>query len=263
VAGGDIHRAVVVELGGRRWFIKLNEEERLPLFEAEYRALAALADAGALRVPRPFFFGSDGRAAWLAMERLELRGAGDAGRLGRGLAALHRISGPAHGWPEDNFIGATPQHNGWLEPWAEFWWHRRMAPQFGWAIDKGARGLRRTAERLERALPRLLADHAPAPSLLHGDLWGGNHGYLPDGEPVLFDPASYYGDRETDLAMMALFGGFDAAVRRAYEQDFPLPAGHDRRRPLYQLYHVLNHYNLFGGGWLGRAEALAESLIAA
>ncbi|MEJ2535414.1 MAG: fructosamine kinase family protein, partial [Gammaproteobacteria bacterium] len=218
VAGGDIHRALVLRLGRRDWFVKLNRADRLPLFETELESLRALARSATLR-------------------------GGDAEALGRGLAALHRVTGPAHGWPTDNFIGATPQPNGWLESWPEFWWKRRLAPQFERAVEAGGGTLRPAAEQLRRALPRLLEGHAPAPSLLHGDLWGGNHAYLPDGEPVIFDPASFFGDRETDLAMMELFGGFDPAVRRAYEHAFPLHGGYTKRRPLYQLYHVLNHFN--------------------
>lgn len=261
VGGGDIHRAVQLRFGGRDWFVKWNRAEALPLFETEHRGLEALVTAGGPGVPRPLLSGADEEHAWLVMEWLDLQATGDAKALGTALANLHRAAGPSHGWDEDNYLGHTPQANGRMEDWASFWWRRRLEPQLALALRNGhGRSLEPRVEPLRERSDGLL-QHRPAPSLLHGDLWGGNHAYLAGGEPVIFDPAPWHGDRETDLAMMRLFGGFDPTVFQSYEAEWPLPAGAGERLPLYQLYHLLNHLNLFGTGWLGRVEATLDTLL--
>jgi len=263
VTGGDINRAWRVECGGEAWFVKANRPERLAMFEAEAEGLAELAASHAVRVPRPCCHGVAGDSAFLVLEHLELGGRGDARRLGENLAAMHRVTRPEAGWHRDNTIGSTPQPNGPVGGWARFWRERRLAPQLDLLATRGAdRRLRDRGARLLEAVPALLAGHEPPAALLHGDLWGGNHGYLADGTPVLFDPAVYFGDRETDLAMTELFGGFAPAFREAYEAQYPLDAGYAVRRDLYNLYHVLNHANLFGGGYAGRALHLVDALLA-
>jgi len=164
------------------------------------------------------------------------------------LAAAHRKAGPRFGWPRDNYIGATPQENAPCAGWAEFWRHRRLEPQLALANRNGYR---------VEAPPvwRLLEGHEPVASLLHGDLWSGNAGFLADGAPVVFDPAVYYGDREADLAMTELFGGFAEEFYAAYSEAWPLDEGYKLRKQLYNLYHLLNHLNLFGGGYLGQVRA--------
>lgn len=259
LGGGDIHRALCARSNIGSWFVKWNRRDALPLFEAEALGLEHLACAPGPRVPAVVVCGQDGRHGWLVLEFLELMPSGDTVGLGTALAELHRVTAEAHGWFADNFIGHTPQVNDRCEDWAEFWWRQRLQPQLTMAEAAGY-GTLDGAGALENASRRLLG-HAPAPSLLHGDLWAGNHGYLDDGRPVIFDPACWYGDRETDLAMMRLFGGFDPRVFRAYETAWPLPDGHEDRLPLYQLYHVLNHLNLFGSAWLGRAEELLRRVL--
>ena len=197
------------------------------------RALGAV-----IRVPRILDHGAD----FVLLERLELRRDGDWAALGRMLAGLHRQRGPRYGWHRDNYIGLSPQANGWAEDWNEFWWSRRLAPQLERA------GLR--AEFLRHALE----DHRPAPALLHGDLWSGNAGFIDEG-PVVFDPAVYYGDREADLAMTELFGGFASEFYAAYQRELPLGEGYAWRKHLYNLYHLLNHLNLFGGAYRAQVEA--------
>ncbi len=262
VAGGCIHRCFILEGGGRRYFAKTNDRSALDGFAAEADGLAALAAAGA-RVPAPLCRGQADEHAFLVLEHLELRGNGDYAALGRSLAAVHSVHGEAFGWHRDNYIGRTAQLNRRSPSWSDFWREARLEPQLELARKNGlGRDLVGKGERLAEALPRLLSQHAPAASLLHGDLWSGNAGFLADGAPVLFDPAVYWGDRETDLAMTELFGGFPRAFYSAYAEAGPLAQGYAVRKTLYNLYHVLNHANLFGGGFAAQAERMIERLLA-
>ena len=263
VGGGCINAAWRLDTDAGRFFVKLNTAAGAEMFAAEAAGLAALGAGGAVRVPRPLAHGTAGARAFLLLEHLEL-GPGDrtsAARLGHALAALHAVTAPAFGWTRDNTLGSTPQPNGWMDDWIAFWRERRLGHQLALAARRGHRF--RDGERLLARLDALLAGHAPAPSLLHGDLWGGNWAALPDGTPVLFDPAVYHGDREADLAMTELFGGFDPAFLAAYREAAPLDDGYPLRRELYNLYHVLNHVNLFGGGYVGQAERGIARLLAA
>jgi protein-ribulosamine 3-kinase len=265
VAGGSINRCYRWPAAGGALFVKVVARAALAALEAEAAGLAALERTGALRVPRVRAVGSTSDSAFLALEWLESRPA-DADserRLGAGLAALHAVTAPRFGWQRDNTIGRTPQHNDWSDDWTEFFRERRLRPQLALAAHNGLAGLGgERSERLLEALPLLLAGHAPAASLLHGDLWGGNWLATADGEPAVFDPAVYFGDREADLAMTRLFGGFGAAFYRAYQAVTPAAPGAALRADLYNLYHVLNHANLFGGGYVRQAAALIERLLA-
>jgi fructosamine-3-kinase len=205
---------------------------------------------------------SDGRGgpAWLALEWLERgpRGADFGERVGRGLAALHRVGTGGWGWEEDNFIGSLPQENRTAPSWAEFWRERRLEPQLRRARDVGRMpGSAAQWDALFARLPDALAPaEADGPSLLHGDLWSGNVLAAADG-PALIDPAVYRGHREADLAMADLFGGFDARFQAAYREAWPLAPGYEReRRPIYQLYYVMVHVNLFGGSYVQQAARL-------
>jgi protein-ribulosamine 3-kinase len=250
---------------GGALFVKVGPAAQRAAFEAEGAGLAALAAARALRVPLVLASGATADTAFLALEWIEAAPADSAceRRLGEGLAALHAVTAARFGWERDNTIGATAQRNGWMDTWPEFFRERRLRPQLALALHNGFGGLLgEPGERLLESVPRLLAAHTPRPSLLHGDLWGGN--WLADaaGEPVIFDPAVYYGDRETDLAMTRLFGGFGAAFYRAYEAAAALPAGARTRAELYNLYHVLNHANLFAGGYPRQARGMIDRLLA-
>jgi fructosamine-3-kinase len=261
-AGGCIHVCYRVKAGGVGLFVKLNSAQCADAFAAEADGLAALREAG-MRAPEPLAHGATSTHAFLALELLELGGAQDAETLARRLAAQHRHCTARFGWRRDNYIGATPQPNGWGEDWVSFWRERRLAPQLALAEANGhGRVLRPEMERLMEALGTFFRGYAPAASLLHGDLWSGNAGYLADGSPVLFDPAVYRGDREADLAMTELFGGFPRAFYDTYRDAWPLDAGYAIRRDLYNLYHVLNHLNLFGAGYLGQARSLLNRLLA-
>jgi fructosamine-3-kinase len=246
-------------------FVKLAPVSARTLLEAQAAGLLALAAAGAVRVPQVRASGHTGTAAFLALEWIDAVRADEAceRRLGEGLAALHAVTAARFGWKRDNTIGRTPQPNGWCDDWLEFFRERRLRPQLTLAAHNGFAGLLAgPGERLLEALPWLLGGHLPRASLLHGDLWGGNWLATSEGEPVIFDPAVYYGDRETDLAMTRLFGGFGSAFYRAYEAAAPCPAGAELRGELYNLYHVLNHTNLFGGGYARQARVMMERLLA-
>lgn len=192
----------------------------------------------------------EGRA-FIEMERLALGARPDWPALARMLAALHRHTAERYGWDGDNWIGLAPQKNGWGDDWPRFFLEKRLQPQIEWAASKGF--------RIATPDVKELLGHHPVPSLLHGDLWRGNAGFTPEG-PVLFDPAVYYGDREADLAMTELFGGFPREFYASYAAELPLAPGYEKRRDLYNLYHVLNHLNLFGAGYLAQAKALLARL---
>jgi fructosamine-3-kinase len=265
VGGGSINHAYMLHgASGERWFVKLNDANGAAMFAAEAAGLEEICRSQSLRVPTPVCHGIAGDVAFLVLEYLELRSASatSAEQLGRGLAAMHRYARKEYGWDIDNAIGSTPQPNSPLKNWTQFWHERRLGFQLALANrnDHGRR-LQTQGKRLLDALPKLLAGHAPPASLLHGDLWSGNYGSLPSGAPVIFDPAVYYGDRETDLAMTELFGGFPPAFYRAYREAWPLAPGYELRRQLYNLYHVLNHLNLFGGGYLSQAEGMIGRLL--
>jgi fructosamine-3-kinase len=263
LAGGDINRAWLIAGAGQRYFVKLNSAALLPMFAAEAAGLQALAAAQAVRVPAVMCSGHNATDAWLVLEAMDfVQGAKKSATLfGEQLALLHRATAPAFGWQQDNTIGSTAQPNGWRDDWIAFWREQRLGFQLQLAASHGYGGsLQTQGALLLEALPALL-DHAPRPSLLHGDLWGGNWAVTATGEPVIFDPAVYYGDRETDLAMTHLFGGFPADFYAAYEAAWPLPAGHAVRRTLYNLYHILNHLNLFGAGYRHQAEEMIGRLL--
>src|SRR5215469_1350846 len=265
VGGGSINRCYRWNTGRGPLFVKVAPRVTLADFEAEAAGLAELERARALRVPQVRACGRTVDTAFLALEWLQT-GAADAlseRRLGEGLAALHRVTAPRFGWSRDNTIGRTPQSNSWTDDWAEFFREERLRPQLRLAVRNGyGELLAARGERLMEVLPALLAGHRPSASLLHGDLWSGNWLATADGEPVVFDPALYYGDREADLAMTHLFGGFGAAFYAAYEHAAPLTPGAPRRAELYNLYHVLNHANLFGGGYARQARSGIDRLLA-
>lgn len=224
------------------------------MYAAEAEGLRALRAAG-VRAPEPFDHGIRGGKAFIEMERLELGARADWPAMGRMLAALHRNTADRFGWKSDNWIGLGPQKNGWCEDWASFFLEKRLIPQAARAEQNGY--------RIELPdVKKLLEGHRPKASLLHGDLWSGNAGFTPSG-PVIFDPAVYYGDREADLAMSELFGGFPREFYASYNEAFPLPSGYEVRKNLYNLYHLLNHLNLFGGGYLGQVNATLGLLLRA
>jgi protein-ribulosamine 3-kinase len=250
VSGGCIHRCYRATRNGRRLFLKINDARLADAFAAEADGLRALRAAGCT-APEPLEHGVAGGEAFLLMESLELGTRGDFAPLGRMLAGVHQTTGARFGWRRDNYIGSTPQLNHESSNWQTFWREQRLEPQLALARKNGF--------RIDAAnVCDLLNGHQPRPALVHGDLWSGNAGFLADGTPVLFDPAVYYGDAEVDLAMTELFGGFPPAFYSAYG---PLPAGYETRKHLYNLYHLLNHLNLFGAGYLAQVERTLGLLL--
>ena len=269
VGGGCIHTALRVEgkaaSRAARYFAKVNDADRAAMFAAEAEGLAALAESKALRLPRVIAHGNDDERAWIVMEWLDLAplDATSGAALGRALAELHGKPRGRFGWASDNFIGASPQLNGWSDDWHAFWRDRRLHAQLRLAaknrlpsrlIDRG--------ERLAADCAAFFATYRPIASLLHGDLWSGNAAAMAGGVACVFDPAVYVGDREADVAMTEMFGGFPGEVLVAYRTEFPLDDGYTVRRDLYNLYHVLNHANLFAGGYVAQATQSIERLLA-
>jgi fructosamine-3-kinase len=280
VGGGCIHNAWELVLAdGRRLFAKTNAAAAHPLFQAEaegLRVLAAVAGAD-LAIPEPLHCGLVGDRTLLVMEWLALSRSGTTEgweAFGAGLARLHRRSlgqgEERFGWAHDNVIGSAPQRNRWDADWGRFFTECRLAPQFAWAQERGVSY--RGSGSLLAATRGWLNGHGAVPALVHGDLWAGNVGLLEasgalngsmraTARGALFDPAVYRGDREVDLAMAHLFGGFPAAFFSGYEQEWPLPSGHEQRRRIYNLYHLLNHANLFGDGYRSQAQDCIDRLL--
>ncbi len=270
VGGGCSHACWCLQLAdGSRLFAKTDSRDRLPVLAAERAGLEALAPwaAAPLQLPHPLALAAVAEHAVLVLSWLDLEdcGASASGwrELGRGLAALHRSSragngGRGYGFDRDNFIGSARQANGWCPHWPTFFASARLDPQFASAARMG-QGLRGAELLLER-LPNWLG-HTCEPVLVHGDLWSGNAGLLRGGGAALFDPACHWADREVDLAMARLFGGFPAAFFEGYKQAWPLPAGAETRVELYNLYHLLNHANLFGGGYRQQAQLCLDNLL--
>lgn len=262
--GGCINEAIVLADGESRYFVKLNRAEWVDMFSAESAGLQAIHATGAIRVPVPLCWGTDNATAYLAMEYVEFGRTQEhtLAELGRKLAALHRCTAPEFGWHRENTIGSTPQPNNPSNDWVQFWCEQRLGFQLELAARNGYGGrLQSAGERLLAQVADFFADYQPQPSLLHGDLWGGNWSGDTGGAPVIYDPAVYYGDREADIAMTELFGGFGAAFYDAYDEAWPLDAGYSRRKYLYNLYHILNHLNLFGGGYRTQAEGMIDRLL--
>ncbi len=271
VGGGCINQGYSVCDGERTYFVKFNQASQIAMFEAEALGLQQMYQTATIRVPKPICWGTAGDSSYVVLEWLEM-GSGNTKsweEMGRKLAAMHRWNPPrlgkrgsqeSFGWDINNTIGSTPQVNIWTADWAEFYAKYRLGYQFQLARRKG--GHFPQEKELLEAIPEILADHKPQPSLVHGDLWGGNAGCTVSGEPVIFDPAAYFGDREVDIAMTELFGGFSAAFYRGYNEVWRLDQGYEQRKTLYNLYHILNHFNLFGGSYLSQANRMISQILA-
>ena len=262
VTGGSICRAYKVRSGTKACFLKTHEPHMYPMLQSEADNLRAIADTETLRVPHPITHGNTDTYSYLLLEFIELRPGGSSATLGRLLAGLHRHTQGDFGWHQDNWIGTAPQPNARCPDWISFWRHRRLAYQLELAKRNHAcHSLLENTERLLCDFDVLFERYSPSPSLLHGDLWSGNYAFEANGRPVVYDPACYYGDRETDLAMTELFGGFSQEFYDAYTESYPLDRDYPVRKDFYNLYHIMNHFNLFGGSYAQQAEQLCLKVL--
>lgn len=264
VSGGSIAGSWRLQSGTTAAFVKTMAASQAAMLDAERDGLERLAASGAVRTPSVLAFGDADDTAWLALEWLDLRPLDDNGFavLGRRLCALHRCRAKDFGLDTDNYIGATPQRNSQTADWTDFLFEHRLGFQIDLLAEREPGFGPHDTRRLESAWRRRFPEYAPEPSLLHGDLWSGNAAMLGDGQPVLFDAAVHFGDRECDLAMAELFGGFDRTFFESYAAEWPLAAGWEDRRRFYKLYHLLNHANLFGGHYVSASKRLIDELAA-
>jgi fructosamine-3-kinase len=265
LGGGCINQVYLITNKIDRYLLKLNQPSLVEMFAAEAKGLLEIAATATIKVPTPICWDVSEDCSYLAIEYLDLTTSVNPQswtEMGRNLAQMHRhqISTRSQfGWHINNTIGSTPQINTWENDWATFFTNHRIGYQIQLAQSKG--GDFPKADRLIAKIPDLLANYRPKPSLLHGDLWSGNASFTTAGIPVIFDPATYWGDREVDIAMAALFGGFPNAFYQGYNDVYPLDPDYSIRKTLYDLYHILNHYNLFGGNYQGQANNLIDRLL--
>lgn len=265
IGGGCINQAF--EIGGSglaTWFMKCGPPSHLDMFQKEMKGLELMARCDAVHVPKGCFAEVIGDRSVLVMEFIPMRAVDSrsALRFGEALAALHLVKAQAYGLDHDNYIGSTPQFNQPAWNWWTFFCEQRLQPQLKRALSSGfgkTPGSR--VQRLIDAVPALLGAHSPPASLLHGDLWSGNHGVDEQGKPVLFDPAVYFGDGETDLAMSRLFGTLPEPAYEAYHGLIPQQPEAGVRSKVYDLYHWLNHFNLFGNGYRQQVTSVTDALL--
>lgn len=259
VSGGDTSQSYLLYTDGPCFFLKVNSSAKLPLFRAELYCLKEIIKTQSIKACRPFGCGHLGEYAYLLLEGLELCDQGDWSLAGRQIAQLHQADvGTRYGFAHETFCGKSAQVNDWEDNWGHFFAVKRIGQQ----LMRFHRCSIRAPEviRVIDWTRTLLSDHQPTPSLLHGDLWHGNIRFTGD-QPTTFDPASYYGDRETDIAMSELFGRLPEAFYQGYEHAYPLSVSYVERRPIYQLYHLINHANLFGGSYRQQAEDALDQLM--
>ena len=262
IGGGSINNAYCIGDGKSSYFVKTNRAQLAYMFEAEAAGLAAIHATGSIKVPEPIAFGVSAHECFFIMSWLTLSGQPKGEAFGRKMAQLHRQTRQQFGFDIDNSIGSTPQLNQWSNDWIDFWCKQRLGYQLDLARKNGfGNRLYELGQGLIEKTPLFFQHYQPVASLLHGDLWSGNWAADERGEPVIFDPAAYYGDREADLAMMELFGHPGQAFFAAYNEAYPLDAGYPLRKKFYNLYHILNHANLFGSSYALKAENMIEDLL--
>lgn len=264
VPGGDINEAYQVQTTIGSFFIKVNDAKKYPdMFELEAKGLEVLAKSKAIKIPEVIETGQLNHDAFLLLEWIEQGSLSYSfwENFGQQLANLHQTTSDQFGWDKDNYIGSLAQYNSWKKDWSEFFILNRLEPQLKLAIEKGVmnRPHSNAFERLFHKIDMLFPNERPA--LLHGDLWSGNFMVDIDGEPVIMDPAVYFGHREMDLAMTKLFGGFDEPFYHSYNVTFPLEKDWEERILLCSLYPLLVHVNLFGAGYLSQIESVLKRFV--
>lgn len=267
ISGGDINQAFRVQFGDQNYFCKFNKNMPKDFFLTEFRALEMIRSVNVIQSPKPIAVGISGHFHYLILEYIPLQSTGNIEYFGRQLAQFHRSSinhnsiNGFYGFNNDNYIGTMPQQNKPMENWCDFWIDQRIKPQMKMANKLGyAQQLTKYPSTLYRGIQNILDTHYPASVMVHGDLWSGNKSFNNLGEPVIYDPAMYFGDREVDLALSELFGGFAPGFYRAYKEFWALPAGYVQRRDVYNLYHLLNHLNSFGTAYLDRCRSIIDAL---
>ena len=262
VSGGCINQGYQVSSKDRTYFVKLNDVSKVDMFAAEALGLKQMYATKTITVPQPVCWGTAANSSYLVLQWLDLGGGSNQSwtEMGRQLAAMHRVgTSKDFGWSRNNTIGSTPQINTWMDNWADFFAKQRIGYQLKLAKRRG--GNFPESNRVVDVVRNKLAEWQPPVSLVHGDLWSGNAAISSDGAPIILDPATYYGDRETDLAMTELFGGFPTAFYNGYNEAWELDSGYRQRKSIYNLYHVLNHFNLFGGGYASQAKTIIQRLL--
>jgi fructosamine-3-kinase len=259
VSGGSINRAAKISTNRGDLFLKWNNSAPDDFFEKEADGLKRLDSAGtALRIPKVISSGKpkDGRPGYLLMEFIEEGRSGDSYEFGRNLSKMHQPNAEQFGLEVDNYIGSLPQSNSHHDNWINFFVQERINPQIQMAVDSGKlnSGIFQNWERLASKLDEIFT--SVKPSLLHGDLWGGNYLFNSEGKAVLIDPAVYYGHPEMDLAFTKMFGGFSGDFYEGYESETPLAPGFSKRVPIYNLYPLLVHVNLFGGHYISQFNSI-------
>jgi len=263
VGGGCINQTYCLKNSSYKFFVKVNAIDQVSNFRMEYLALSEIKSSGTITVPEPICVGTSHQQCFLVLEWLDLHNSHqdqDWRLMGKQLAKMHQVlSKQGFGWYSHNCIGSTLQINTWHSNWVDFWIENRLKPQMEMARRKGFY-TPTPLKDLWSAVPRYFDSYQPVPSLVHGDLWSGNLAFC-DRQPVIFDPAVYYGDREVDIAMTELFGRLPSAFYESYNQHFPMDSGYKSRRNLYNLYHILNHFNIFGGIYAFQANDLIRELV--
>ena len=258
--GGCISEAWQIKCLNEDFFLKVTSLNQKGLFHSEATGLKELAKSNSLKVPQVLGLYEDDSQCFLLLEyfQLESHNSESYKKLGSGLAELHKLTSEKFGFSESNYIGSSPQINNRTTNWVDFYNNCRLMPQ---AYMSGNDEIETLAEKLAEKTPELFKDYTPQPSLLHGDLWSGNSAKTGSGAPIIYDPATYYGDRETDIAFTEFFGGFTKEFYEAYQEAWPLHEGYQTRKYLYQLYHSLNHLNLFGNTYLPRSLEIMNYLL--
>jgi fructosamine-3-kinase len=260
VKAGDSHKAYKISDGKQHFFVKINEKIHLTNFEVEVDGLEHLSNTQLFKVPNFICTGLVSNHSFLVLEYINMSQGNEQSwfHFGQTLAELHKTqTQQMYGWQEDNFIGLTPQSNLWQKKWSCFFAEQRIGFMLQLLSEKGL--ALANIDTVVESIKSLLTGHNPKPSMLHGDLWQGNAGFHKN-QPVLFDPAFYFGDRETDLAMTELFGRFPVHFYQGYADIWPLEVDYEYRKPIYQLYHVLNHALLFGGHYIESAKITLKNL---
>ena len=262
VAGGDINQAVKIVGDRVSYFVKLNHDSNRAMFVQESVGLSALRETNSFVVPQVITAGTFNDTDYLILEYIEMKKHGDMKLFAKALASLHLSTVSHFGFSSNNYIGRTSQINTLEKNWGRFFTEHRIAVQLGLLTKKDvSNSLTIKGKELIKKLPSYFSNHKPKPSLVHGDLWQGNYAFDQGGNPTIFDPACYYADHEVDLAMLELFGNPGHEFFETYNQYYKIGEGYSERKKIYNLYHVLNHANMFGGGYVPQTEQMIESIL--